>query len=210
MLPLDLVFPVVGVRLPCDHNYLLYAALSRLLPCLHDGSLDYSLVPVTGRYRGCGELQLDPAWSRFRLRVAAEEIPRVLPLAGKRLQILGESLRLGVPQVHSLRPTPTLHARTVTIKNATEPDTFLAAVHRRLTEIGVRGRPDIPRAVIGKCQGEPQRHVLRIKTSCVVGYSLLVHDLPEEDSLKLLAVGLGGRRRMGGGVFMPVSEEDGE
>lgn len=210
MLPLDLVFPVVGARLPCDHNYHLYAALSRQLPCLHDRTLDYSLVPVTGRYVGRGELQLDPAWSRLRLRVTAEEIPRVLPLAGKRLQILGETLRVGVPQVHALRPTSTLYARTVTIKNATQPGAFLTAVQRQLTELGVAGRPDIPRVIVGKCQGEPQRQVLRIKTSCVVGFSLLVHDLSAEDSLKLLAVGLGGRRRMGGGVFMPVSEEDAE
>jgi CRISPR-associated protein Cas6 len=139
MLPLDLVFPVVGVRLPCDHNYHLYAALSRLLPCLHDGTLDYSLVRITGRYVGRGELQLDPALSRLRLRVAAGDIPRVLPLAGKSLQVMGENLYLGVPQVHALRPAPTLHAHAVTIKNATEPAAFLAAVQRRLTEMGGNG-----------------------------------------------------------------------
>jgi CRISPR-associated protein Cas6 len=210
MVPLDLVFPVVGNRLPCDHNYHLYAALSRLLPCLHDGTLDYGLVPVTGRYVGCGELQLDPAWSRLRLRVSAEVVPRVLPLAGKSLKVLGANLRLGVPEVHALRPTSTLHARTVTIKNATEPGPFLTAVQRQLIDLGVRGRPEIPLAAIGKHPGEPRRQVLRIKTSCIVAFSLLVHDLSPEDSSRLLTAGLGGRRRMGGGVFMPVSEENGE
>jgi CRISPR-associated protein Cas6 len=210
MAMIDLLFPVIGSRLPTDHGYALYSAVSHQLSCLHDGSLDFSLVPVTGRYVGHGQMQIDPAWSHLRLRLAAADIPRVLPLAGKALKVLGENLRLGVPKVHALRPAATLYARTVTIKNATQPDAFLATAQRKLAEIGVKGRPDIPRVAIGKFPGEPQRHVLRVKDSRIVGFSLLVHDLAAEDSLRLLTVGLGGRRRMGGGVFVPVGEEDGQ
>lgn len=92
----DLLFPVVGRRLRTDHSYSLYSALSRLLPCLHDGSLKYALAPIPGVYVGEGFLQCDLANSHLRLRVRAEEIPRVLPLAGKRLTIMGQRLCLGV------------------------------------------------------------------------------------------------------------------
>jgi CRISPR-associated protein Cas6 len=208
MSSLDLCFPVVGTRLPCDHNYPLYAGLSRLLPCLHDGSVPFGLFPITGRYLGGGQIQLDPAWSRLRLRVAAADIPRVLPLAGKRVRVLGTHILLGAPQVSAPRPAPTLHAHTVTINKATEPGPFLDAAQRQLQELGIKGRPEIPRVASGRCQGQPQRNILRVKDNRIVGYSLLVHDLSAEDSQRLLAVGLGGRRRMGGGVFMPVNEED--
>jgi CRISPR-associated protein Cas6 len=205
---LDLSFPVLGTRLPCDHNYPLYAALSRLLPCLHDGSVAFGLLPIQGRYIGRGLMQLDPSWSRFRLRVSTTDIPRVLPLAGKPLRVMGEHIRLGVPQVFAPRPGPTLHAHTVTIKNATEPAPFLEAVHRQLQQMNIQGRSEIPCFESGERQGQPQRSILRVKDKRVVGYSLLVHDLSAEDSQRLLEEGLGGRRRMGGGVFLPVSKEN--
>jgi CRISPR-associated protein Cas6 len=208
MSALDLAFPVLGTRLPCDHNYPLYAALSRLLPCLHDGSVPFGLLPITGRYLGRGEVQLDPAWSRLRLRVAAADIPRVLPLAGKALRVLGEHLRLGAPQASAPRPAPTLHAHIVTINKATEPAPFLDAARRQLQQLGIHGRPEIPRMSGGKCRGQPQRTILRVKNNRIVGYALLVHELSPEDSQRLLEAGLGGRRRMGGGVFLPVSAGD--
>jgi hypothetical protein len=42
----DLLFPVVGPRLPTDHGYLLYSAMSRVLPCLHDGSVSFAMGTV--------------------------------------------------------------------------------------------------------------------------------------------------------------------
>jgi CRISPR-associated endonuclease/helicase Cas3 len=73
-------------------------------------------------------LHLDARFSRLRLRLAPEEIPLVLQLAGKGLDVGGHRLRLGVPQVRSLVSTPTLVARLVTIKGFTEPGPFLEAV----------------------------------------------------------------------------------
>jgi CRISPR-associated protein Cas6 len=204
---LDLVFPVVGTRLPCDHSYPLYAGLSRLLPCLHDGTVPFGFVPITGSYLGRGEIQLDPRRSRLRLRVAATDIRRVLPLAGKRIRVLGTHILLGAPQVSAPRPAPTLHAHTVTINKATEPEPFLEAVHRQLEQLGIKGRPEIPRQTGGRYVGQPQRTIIRVRDNSIVGYSLLVHDLSAPDSERLLEVGLGGRRRMGAGVFMPVDAE---
>jgi CRISPR-associated endonuclease/helicase Cas3 len=206
---LDLAFPVVGTRLPCDHNYPLYAGLSRLLPCLHDGTVPFGLIPITGSYLGRGEIQLDPLRSRLRLRVAAADIPRVLPLAGKRIRVNGTHILLGAPQVSAPRPAPTLHAHIVTIKNATEPASFLEAVEGELGQLGIKGRPEIPLQVGGRYSGQAQRTIVRVKGNRIVGYSLLVHELSATDSERLLDVGLGGRRRMGAGVFMPVHEEGG-
>jgi CRISPR-associated protein Cas6 len=114
---------------------------------------------------------------------------------------------LGAPQVSAPRPAPTLHAHIVTIKNATEPASFLEAVRRELRQLGINGRPEIPRQGSGRYAGQPQRTIIRVRKNRIVGYSLLVHELSPADSERLLEVGLGGRRRMGAGVFMPVDGE---
>ncbi|MFM8300877.1 MAG: type I-MYXAN CRISPR-associated protein Cas6/Cmx6 [Microcystis aeruginosa] len=38
----------------------------------------------------------------------------------------------------------------------------------------------------------------------MVGFALAIFDLSEEDSIKLQIHGLGGKRRMGCGVFVPL------
>src|SRR5947209_6627416 len=46
MTPLiDLLFPALGTRLPTDHGYSLYSCVSRVLPCLHDGTVPFALRP---------------------------------------------------------------------------------------------------------------------------------------------------------------------
>jgi CRISPR-associated endonuclease/helicase Cas3 len=203
---IDLLFPVVGTRLPVDHGYALYGAISRLLPALHDGSLRFGMAPVTGPHVGNGLLQVDSTQSRLRLRLSATDIPQVLPLAGKGLDVMGHRIRLGVPQIRSLQPVPSLIARTVAIKKATAPDTFLDSAQRQLDELGIGGRLRVPERLGKAGHREPARRVLRIKDVRIVGYSLLVEDLSESDSLKLQAEGLGGRRHLGCGLFVAARE----
>jgi CRISPR-associated protein Cas6 len=208
MTTIDLLFPVVGTRLPTDHGYPLYSTLSRLLPCLHDGSVSFGLLPINGQYVGRSLLQLDPKRSRLRLRLSAADVPRVLPLAGKGLAVMGHRIRLGVPQLHAIQPVSSLIARTVAIKHATEPDSFLTAARQQLDLLGIRGRLRLPDRLAQGGKVEPARHVLRIKDVRIVCFSLLVEDLSPEESLRLQEVGLGGRRRMGCGMFLPA--RDGE
>src|SRR4051812_40054960 len=79
---IDLLFPVIGSRLPTDHGYPLYSALSRILPRLHEGTLPFGLLPISGQYAGNGLLSLNVRESRLRLRVDTNDIPALLPLAG--------------------------------------------------------------------------------------------------------------------------------
>ena len=151
----DLSFPLLGGQIPADHGYLLYAAVSRLLPVAHpavgqafqpdtppaDG---YAIHPLRGRQLGGRTLQLTEH-SRLVIRTDAEQIARFLPLAGKQLQLLDRTLCIGVPEVRSLVPAVALRSRLVTIKLpdviSQAPDaaaeTFRAAALRKLAEIGV-------------------------------------------------------------------------
>jgi CRISPR-associated protein Cas6 len=200
----DLLFPVLGTCLPTDHSYALYSALSRLLPCLHDGGVRFGMAPITGPHIGRGLLRIEPSRSRLRLRLSASDIPRILPLAGKGLDVLGHRIRLGVPRTEPLQPAPSLIARTVTIKKATEIGSFLEVVRLQLHELGIVGKARVPEHFDKRGHREPIRRVLRIKNVRIVAFSLLVEELIPQESVRLQEAGLGGRRHLGCGVFLPA------
>jgi CRISPR-associated protein Cas6 len=162
------------------------------------------MAPITGQYLGEGLLHLEPLRSRLRFRVPAVDIPHVLPLAGKGLDVMGHRIRLGAPGLQALSPVPSLIARTVTFKHATEVGPFLETARRHLTELGIGGDLQVPTRLAKNGQVEPHRHVLRVKEACIICFSLLVEGLTPDESLRLQEVGLGGKRHMGGGVFVPA------
>lgn len=209
---LDLLFPVTGGPVPTDHLYPLYAALSRLVPAVHDAAAGVRFAPLTGDAAGRGQLALTTR-SRLRVRVPDDGVRLVLPLAGARVEVAGVPLRIGAPAVAAVVPAPTVAARVVTFKTAVreriEASRFLATARAKLALLGVDGEPAIPLIVDGPRAGEPRRRVVRVKGKAIVGYALTVSGLSAADSLTLQAMGLGGRTRMGCGFFLPVRPEAG-
>src|SRR5579875_2280383 len=185
---LDLSFPLTGLSLPADHGYLLYAALTTAEPELHH-RVDYGVHPIAG-----------------------------LPLLGRRLQLTPRSrLVVRTPAgllgllVRPLRPAPTLRSRLVVIRGFTEPEPFLEAARRQLEALGCRGQveqaqPQRSVRLEGRTPGRPGpvRRTLRIRDREVVGYAVVVRGLDPEGSLRLQEQGLGGRRRFGCGLMVPV------
>ncbi|MBN2130107.1 MAG: type I-MYXAN CRISPR-associated protein Cas6/Cmx6 [Sedimentisphaerales bacterium] len=202
---IDLVFPVLGKSLPLDHGYALYSAISRMLgPQSHERN-GLGVFGVNGLAETEGGLLLSEA-SSLRCRTPVEGIPALLQLSGKELDVAGHPIRLGVPRTWALTHAASLFARIVTIKGFCEPEPFLEAATRQLDAMGVRGKPAIPLRDRGEHAGEPMRRVLQIKDKTVVGFSLLVSELTAEESLTLQEQGVGGRRRMGCGLFVPAHE----
>jgi CRISPR-associated protein Cas6 len=138
----------------------------------------------------------------YRL-LEAEEIGFILPLAGRTLEIGNHPVRLGVPTVQPIQPAPLLAAKVVTYKHATDPNRFLEVTQQHLKAMSIEGEPGIPLIERGERAGEPRRQVLRIKGRKVIGFALQVAGLTAEESLRLQEQGLGGRRRMGCGFFVP-------
>ena len=190
---IDLAFRLTGSAVPVDHGYALYAALSRILPELH-AAKDIGVQPIRGVYSGNGTLHLAD-FSRLILRLPDDQIQAYLKLAGKRLAVDAHPLNVGVPEVRTLRPVVRLRARLVTIKGFLQEDEFLAAATRQLEQLGVSGQ-----AHIGA------RRTFRVRDKQVVGFEMGVSQLTTEESLTLQERGLGGRRKMGCGVFVPGGE----
>jgi CRISPR-associated protein Cas6 len=212
---IDVAFRILGKEnIPQDHGYALYSAISRLHPILH--AADWLAIhPISGFPSQRG-LALTPR-SRLQLRLPSEKLPAVLPLAGKPLVLSTANgtvrIRLGVPEVYGLKPSSDLHSRCVVIKvseveiSERNPDRemFLAAVLRQMQSRDIKGEVwiDDRRDAKGR---ELSRRIVRIKDKTIVGYSVRVSGLKsDDDSIKLQNIGLGGRQRMGCGIFVPLN-----
>jgi len=188
----DICFQVIGKHVPVDHGYLLYAAISRILPHFHDDD-SVGLKLVRGRYMGDGLLDISPR-SELVLRLPVYRIGRYLQLAGKKLVMDGQDLMVGVPNTRALVPSAAVHSHLVTTKNWTDQARFEAEVSRQMDALKVVGQFSV---------GE--RRTFKVHSKQVVGYSLLVSEMSAEDSIALQENGLGGRRRMGCGFFEPFT-----
>jgi len=192
MTTVELQFPFTGTTLPSDHGYALYGALARIVPELHEASWA-AIETVPGIASGDGVTYLDPQ-SRLKIRLPQERISLLLRLVGQRIEMDGHAIRLGNPQIKLLTPSPQLYARIVTIKGFTEPEPFQEAVNRKLQEMAIDGMPSVG-----------PRRVVRVGDHKIVGFALVIHQLNDDASLLLQESGMGGRRRMGCGIFFPIA-----
>jgi CRISPR-associated protein Cas6 len=201
----ELHFPVNGRALPADHGYHLLGAVSSVVPKAH-GAGWLGIHTFKGIKLNPGIITL-PEDSVLRLRLPAVYIPVVYSLAGKTLNVGGHHIRCGIPQVRTLHASSVLRARTVIIKSSgskapMEPNPFIDAVQKQLTELAVTANIELE-----LLRTEPTeaiaRRTLRIKDITLVGYGVRLFGLNDNDSLKIQAFGIGGRRRMGCGLFVP-------
>ncbi|MBF2096983.1 MAG: type I-MYXAN CRISPR-associated protein Cas6/Cmx6 [Gloeomargaritaceae cyanobacterium C42_A2020_066] len=199
----DFCLPLRGNSFPADHNYGLYAALVHLAPEFREMP-DLAIHTAAGLGDGQGVIRL-AAYSHLTIRAPMQVAPVVYRLAGKTIRVGKHEVQLGIPKVSMLSPVARLKARIVTIKateqtNTMEPEGFLKAAQRQLERMSIKGNVNIPK----DSKNQYIRKTLKIKTHTIVGFTTVIEDLSEDDSLKLQAQGLGGRRHMGCGFFLPA------
>lgn len=191
----DVSFALAGGPVPQDHGYALFGALAHALREDLHGARWLAVHPILGVPRPDKTLALTRTRGALRIRVDGQHIAPIVSLAGQTLRLDGVELLLGTSQVFPLRPARTLAARLVTIKGFLEPEPFREALKRQLDALHVEGRVEVGR-----------RRTLRVATDTVVGYQVTLHDLGDESSLILQHAGLGGRQRMGCGIFVPLGK----
>lgn len=212
----DVVFAVRGDQFPSDHGYSLYAAISRIAATLHR-STDVGIFPIAGQREDNRRTKVTEA-SSLRIRLPQSRVREAICLAGKVLDLDGSRLHLGVPHLQAIVPAPRLYSRLVVIAPSRGPSEsrrpkitptwFLQSAIRKIEEMGISSAsPSIPLQTSGQRRGEPQRRIVRIKGQTYAGYPLVVAGLNPGDSITLQADGLGGRRLMGCGLFVPARGE---
>jgi CRISPR-associated protein Cas6 len=191
---IDLAFQIMSpTSIPSDHGYALFASISKMLPAIHESNA-IAIHPISGTQVGNRQMQLNGN-SRLTLRIGISEIPSCLPLAGKLLDVSGAKIQVGVPEIRTLIPSDRLTSRLVTTKNCLDQTRFEAELKRQVGNFGAEANSHYS---IGK------RRTLRISDKEIVGYEVVFESLSPALSLAIQVNGIGGRRHMGCGVFVPT------
>lgn len=185
----DLVFPIEGRYLARDHAQALKQALCQCLPWL-DTEPQAGIHPVK-LVSGIDSLALLSRRSLLILRVGLHRAPQLSALVGLDLEVLGQRLRLGTPHQRELLAHTTLYAYKVAADSGDEV-VFMNQVARELSVLGIAGE-----RVCGK------HHVFGATQGSVNTFSLMLHGLVPDQSLRLQHQGIGPHRLLGCGVFIP-------
>lgn len=192
---------VFGDCIHVDHAYELFAALSRKQVILHDPSLKIGIFGINGipDRQNKTILHLSDK-SRLRLRLPIQQVGIAFRLEGQSLIVGSYEIQLGKVSVHLLKPSPNLTSRLIVIKDATEPDLFLSACQRQIDKLKIEGAITVK----NRSDGRQKPRTVKVRWADVVGFGLTVTNLNPIDSLILQQEGLGGKRKMGCGMFVPV------
>jgi CRISPR-associated protein Cas6 len=193
----ELCFPVRGKYAPADHGYALFAACVHINPDIRQQET-LSILTIPGYPDKQGKIILTEQ-SCLRTRVPIPLIPLVYKLAGKSIRLGIHEIQIGIPEIFTLKPANKLKSRIVVIKGHSEPQSFLLAAQRQLDDLEISGQISIPR----DRDGEFCRKTIKVKQYTVVGFTTEVSGLSDEDSLKLQQWGIGGKRHLGCGYFLP-------
>lgn len=185
----DMVFPLFGRNLPPEHALPLRQALQRALPWLAEEP-QAGVHPVKLAHGSGTQALLSPR-SRLLLRLPRRRVEEAAVLAERTLAVGECEVRLGTPHLRELLPHATLYAHAVAAQGEDEAD-FVRLVDAGLAELGLRS-PWI-------CGRRGSR---RLEDGSLTTFSLMVHDVPPADSLRLQERGLGAHRLLGCGIFVP-------
>jgi len=199
---LDLTFKLKGAPIPLDNGYIIYSALSRICSPLHELN-SVGIHPIAGIPISNNFLEITEQ-SRIKIRIHHQQIPLIYPyLTGQAFKICQETYQLNIPDYKPLISSESLYSRLVLIKGFQEPTAFIDAVKRQLDSLEIRGKIDL----LTRQDGTPQRRQLTIvkqeKRFKVRGFGVKISELSPEDSLTLQEQGIGGKRKMMCGVFVP-------
>lgn len=199
---IDLVFSLTGQSLPLDNGYIVYSALSRICPAIHELE-NISIHPIAGIPEPSKQLRLTQR-SKLQIRLPVDLIPSIYEsLVGQTFSIGKNQFQLGIPEYNPLQPFPDLYSRLVIIKRFQEPQRFLEAAKRQLERLNIQGTITLS----SRANGQPQCRQLTIEnktgTFAVRGFGVKITELNPEDSITLQKESIGGKQKMMCGVFVP-------
>ena len=185
---IDLLFDLEGSMLPVAYPFALWEALTQRVPELAEDE-STGILPLRGTGNKEGLLLTKRAKLVMRLptRLAGSTAAR---LTGQQLDIAGRTVRLGAAKERPIYSFPTVHSQLVA--GASDELLFVENINEQLDRMGIKGK-----LICGK------RRSIGDESRSVQGFSLVIHDLKAEDSLRLQFTGLGTDRHFGCGIFVP-------
>lgn len=198
----DVLFSIDCQRLPVDHAYALSAALRKVLPWIgEEPGVAVHAVHVAGSQNGwerpesgTGQHLIVSRRTKLTIRIPKARIGELTDkLSGRTLDVSGCLLTVREGKTRPLSKADTLHARYVVTRPGDSEDQFLDWAAAELRAAGIRVR----KALCGK------ENPLSIPEGTVPTRSLMLANLSPQESVRLQQIGLGPRREMGCGIFIP-------
>ena len=186
---LDLTFAVTGDMIDREYPYGLYRALAASLPWLDDEP-SAGIHPMRGLTPCLGGRMMIGGRTRIVLRVPTQRTADCVRLQGAHLE-LPAPLQIGTFTQRPLLPYPVLHSRLV-ITGADDEAAFVSDVM-----VGLEAHELDCDIIVGK-RGE-----IRVNGQTVTGFSLMLHGLSPQASLRAQERGIGKHRKLGCGLFVP-------
>jgi len=184
----DVAFSLRGGTIPADHGWQLFRLLAERLDWLA-AEADAGVHPIRGARAVAGEIHLGGR-ARLMLRLPQERAEQSFALSGTRLD-LGDSVEVGSARLRPLFAHLTLYSQFVTTATPDEA-VFQQDVGAELRRAGIECKVICGRTRRAQTQGAE-----------IAGFSLMLHELSPEHSLRIQATGLGGGRKLGCGIFIP-------
>ncbi len=196
----DLSFAMEWRTLPVDHAYALLQAIGQQLPWFPTQA-GAGLHIVHGadsgngwdRPEGADQLLYLSRRTRLTLRLPKERLSDAQALSGKELVVAGHLLQVGRASAKPLTVASTLYARYVVVEEGESEEQFTTRAVAELRALGIKFK----KVLCGKS------HRLAMGEGSLDTRSLMVADLPQEDSIHLQERGMGPHRTLGCGLFIP-------
>jgi len=200
----DLVFNIDCRELPVDHAHSLGAALCEALPLLgEDDRCAIHSIHLAGSQNGwerpdpsLGQKLILSRRTKLTLRVPQEHKSRIeQALNGITLDVDGHPITIGKAKPKTLSRQGTIFARHIALEPGEESDenAFLTRIVKDLKSRGIR----VKKALCGITQQ------IETPDGPLLTRSVMLADLPPEQSVQLQQEGLGRHRHLGCGIFLP-------
>lgn len=186
---IDAVFEISGTSLSRHYQRELWGALAGCLPWLESEPLAGLLEIRASLSQG---VYLLPRRARLGLRVPVARVDDVMALAGRDLEVGAQPISVGRGVTRALVPQPTLGAPFV-VTGARDELEHQTRVAELLERIG------LPQRFICGRMGESQGAA----GETLRGAPVVLHQLRDEQSMRVQFEGLGPNRSLGFGLFVP-------
>ncbi|MDD5175596.1 MAG: type I-MYXAN CRISPR-associated protein Cas6/Cmx6 [Sterolibacterium sp.] len=195
----DVLFALRGNAIATDYALPLWQALQASLPWLAEEP-DVSILPLARVSQGQGNLFLG-RHTRLELRLPQRLVDAAYVLCGLSLDLgagadLSGTVEICSASLRPLRPAAVQYSSFVTLGHSAEAE-FVDEAKRLLDLIGVDCQ-----LVCGKARTQPGDEIAGMEGT-LRGFSLMLHGLTREDSLRIQRTGLGAGRKLGCGIFVP-------
>lgn len=196
----DAVFSISCRHLPVDHAYSLSQAVLNVLPWLVDEA-NTGIHPIHVAESGNGWMRPENAddllhlskRTKLVLRLPLMRIEDANELVGKTLDIAGNACTINKMTHRLLSDQTTLFSRYVVSETGDDEAAFMDLILEQLHALDIKPTKMLP----------GREHTIATPDGIILARSLMLAELEIEESIRLQQEGLGSKRHLGCGIFIP-------